>query len=106
MSNHGGGQGGSVFIMNGGSIRDNNTSGSGGDTLRIFTMNGGLIHNNTAGASGGGINQSGGTFIFDGGWIYNNTASNGNDIHIGQAGIFNNNVLDVNIGAIGSPPPR
>jgi|GEM_PF-2947014 len=96
-----------TFTMSGGTIRDNTTSGSGGgvDTSGIFNMSGGTIYNNTAGTSGGGVNQTGGTFTFDGGWIYNNRASNGNDIQIGQSGNFNNNIYDINVGAIGSPPP-
>lgn len=107
--NHGGvlvGSRGS-FTMNGGTIRDNITSGNGGgvDTAGTFIMKGGMIYNNIADVSGGGVNQSDGTFTFDGGWIFNNRASNGNDIQIGQSGTFNNNVYDVNNGAIGNPPP-
>jgi len=95
------------FTMNDGEIYGNTTSGGGGgvNTSSNFTMKGGKIYNNTANASGGGLNHTGGTFTFDGGWIFNNKASNGNDISIGQIGIFNNNVFDNNIGAIGSPPP-
>jgi len=98
----------STFIMNGGTINNNNTIDSGGgiETSGVFTMNGGRIYNNIAGESGGGVNHTGGTFNFEGGWIYNNNASLGNDININKSGAFNNNVYDINIGAIGSPPPR
>ena len=111
-----------TFEMNGGSIHGNNSVGSeindGGGVLNLgtFTMRGGTIHSNTVGGNGGGVSvQSTRTafgitpsvFTFDGGWIHGNTANNGSDIHIGQEGAtFNNNVWDVNRGAIGSPPPR
>jgi len=96
-----------TFNMNGGTITGNGISDNGGgvNTVGKFTMKGGMIHKNKAKDNGGGVNQSGGTFIFDGGWIFNNSAKNGNDIQIGQAGTFNNNVYDVNVGAIGSRPP-
>ena len=105
--NRGGGvKNSSTFIMSGGVIYNNFTTGNGGgvDTERVFTMIGGMIYGNNAG-SGGGVNHTGGTFTIDGGWIFNNSATTGNDINIGQSGTFNNNVYDNSIGGVGVTPP-
>jgi hypothetical protein len=100
-----------IFTMNGGAIYNNTTDGSGGG-LRVefgtFVMNGGLIHGNTARMNGGGLylGRSQPNFTFNGGWVFDNRASNDNDFHLSQTvGVFNNNVFDPSVGAIGSPPP-
>jgi len=97
-----------TFIMRGGSISDNISQTIGGGVVNrsSFTMSNGTITRNIA-ESGGGVNHetSRDSFTLDGGWIFDNMAINGADINI-VSGSFNNNVFDVNVGAIGSPPPK
>jgi hypothetical protein len=87
------------FTLNNGTIGRN--AGAGVFTSARFNMNGGLIYSNL----NRGVNHTGGAFNFDGGWIFDNTRDGvSDDISIAQAGTFNNNVWDMNIGAIGSHP--
>jgi hypothetical protein len=113
-------RGNGSFVMNGGIIRNNSANGNGGGVLisrstpagtvgkPTFVMNGGRIHDNVSTESGGGIFIGAhSSFTFDGGWIFDNNANSDKDFHISQnAGDFNNNVLDPNVGAIGSSPPQ
>ena len=67
---------GGIFIMNGGSIRDNTTSDLGGGVYiedGIFTMNNGTISGNTANR-GGGVFVENGTFSMNNGIISGNNA--------------------------------
>ena len=66
----------SVFIMNGGSIENNNARSNGGGVFinGTFTLRGGTISGNTAGEMGGGV--SGGDFTMNGGTIASNVAGN------------------------------
>jgi len=83
-----------TFIMNGGTIRGNTTSNSGGGGVSIspdgttFIMNGGTISGNTVSGTGtgGGVYNIGGIFIMNGGIINGNTSSNGGGI--GGSGTF------------------
>jgi len=95
-----------TFTLSEGLIYGNISEADGGGILNMGTFNmvGGLIHSNSANARGGGVGHMSGTFTFDAGWIFNNNANDGDDIHIAQGGIFNNNVWDGAIGAIGVPP--
>jgi len=99
-----------VATMRGGSIKNNISPDRGGGILfdsTRFTMYGGTIEYNFAEIeNGSGIYQARGTFNFNGGWIFNNNNNSRSDNHhIGQVGVFNHNVLDIHVGAIGSPPP-
>jgi hypothetical protein len=72
-----------LFIMNGGKISNNATSGSGSDgggvyvySYGIFNMRDGEISGNTAVRNGGGVYISG-TFLTGGAVIYGNNAAAG-----------------------------
>ena len=112
ISNNIAGFGGGVnnngdFTMNTGVISGNSTTEGDGGGVRntgTFTMNKGRINSNVAHTLGGGVSHTDGTFTFEGGWIFDNNAVNNDEINIGAAGTFNNNVFDIDIGAIGTPP--
>jgi len=107
-------------IISNNSLRANVGAGGGVHNQGDFTMSGGSIKGNSAriGAGiqnaegtitmlGGGVNHpTGGNFTFEGEWIYDNEAPTGADINIGGNAPFHNNVFDINIGAIGNPPPQ
>jgi hypothetical protein len=90
---------GSVFTMNGGTIRDNTANEGGGVYIfayenyggGTFTMNGGTIHGNTAN-KGGGVYVfaygSTGTFTMNGGTIHGNTANKGDGGGVYTEGVF------------------
>ena len=68
---------GIAFIMKGGTISDNQSTGDGGAIYGrqrcSFTMEGGTIKGNSATGNGGGVYLSNGTFIMNGGTIIDNT---------------------------------
>ena len=77
-----------MFIMNGGSIENNYSGGSGGGVYNgtggTFTMNGGSIENNRASLCGGVGND--GTFTMNGGSITDNS---------GLSGVYNGGTFTV-----------
>jgi hypothetical protein len=77
---------GGRFIMNGGTLRDNETSAvyvESGD----FTMNGGIISGNSA-TTGGGVYVQVGTFTMQNGVISGNTARDGGGVYVNIGGTF------------------
>jgi len=85
---------GSVFIMNGGKISNNNGGNYGGGVLvnigLAFIMNGGEISNNTA-TNGGGVYVSEGATLTVANeqvkaGIHSNTATDGPQVYVGPAG--------------------
>ena len=70
-----------IFHMLGGTIKGNESSGTGGGVSLTysgshFIMQSGTIYNNEAGGSGGGVHMgTGSAFIMNGGTIYNNEAT-------------------------------
>ncbi|GHU45463.1 hypothetical protein FACS1894190_17590 [Spirochaetia bacterium] len=106
IKEHGSRYGGGVsisngtFIMNGGSIKGNNSGEMGGGIYLInnskFTMNNGTISSNTAGTTGGALFTGlGSTFTMNGGEIVDNIANNGSgggvkfDLNTGDCTINN-----------------
>ncbi len=84
-----------TFIMNGGSIENNYSGGSGGGVYNgtdgTFTMNGGSIENNRASLCGGVGND--GTFTMNGGSIKNNDGGS-------ASGVDNEGIFTMNGGSI------
>jgi len=104
-----------TFTMHGGAILNNRSEQFGGGVRTqgnaTFTMTGGVIYNNTTlGIGGGAYIGAGtalvgsGTFNFDGGWIFDNIANRNDDVYIGSATRFTDNVFNIDVGAMGSPP--
>jgi hypothetical protein len=76
---------GSRLVLNGGSVTDNTTTGSGGgvyvDTGGAFAMEDGAVAGNTAVGSGGGVYVNyGGSFTMKGGSVAGNTAARGGGV--------------------------
>jgi hypothetical protein len=98
---------GGTFFMNGGAIRDNKTTDSGGGVYvnaGAFTMNNGTISGNTASGDGGGVRVgSGSTFIMNNGTISRNTASTGGGVYVGSGSTFimNNGTISGNTASNG-----
>lgn len=74
------------FVMYGGSIADNNITGTNGGGVFVnggtFIMHGGSIKNNTASGSGGAVSVENGTMYTYGGEMTGNSAKNGGAIHL------------------------
>ena len=121
-NNYNGGVGlspnGTLFVMYNGIISHNSNeprtfggANSGGGVIvdgysgggATFIMHGGKIFGNSAEVGGGVVVGKTATFAIDGGWIFDNYVD---DISIQRTGIFHNNILNPNNGAIGSPPPN
>jgi hypothetical protein len=81
---------GGKFVMNGGVLTGNKTSGNGGGVYvasGTFTMNNGTISGNSAsgsisGNSGGGVYVASGTFTMTGGTISGNSAYSGGGVYV------------------------
>ena len=97
-----------TFILNGGTIRNNNFTGTDDDNMgagiivregATFTMTGGTISGNTAAGKGGGVYVTASTFTMTGGTISGNTAadttSGGGGVCVAENGTFNMNAPEI-----------
>lgn len=79
------------FIMNGGTLSDNNALYGGGvyvSTVGTVRMTSGTISNNNAENGGGGVGMGGGEFLMSGDTISGNTSRYGGGLFLNRAGKF------------------